>query len=180
MSGGSRLPDWAALYQKHKEAMHKVAARILREAGLADQAEDAVADAMLSLIQSPPPAAVENWEAFMVTATKRKALDRVRSAAARHAGPELSELQDVPIAGDFTEDVIEEIDRQRLGARVWDAKAVLDQRERRILEEHIERGRSQADVAAEFGITRARVSQIVRAALEKLSAKLAEEVNESE
>lgn len=180
MSGSSRLPDWAALYAKHKDAMRKVAARVLREVGLADQAEDAVADAIASLIQSPPLDEVKNWEAFMVTAAKRKALDRLRSAAVQHAGPELSELSEVPSNDDFTVEVAEEIDRQRLGARVWDAKAVLDPRERRILEEHIERGRSQADVAAEFGISRPRVSQIVGMALDKLRAKLAEEVNESE
>ncbi|WP_460665328.1 sigma-70 family RNA polymerase sigma factor [Kribbella swartbergensis] len=180
MSGGPQPPDWAALYQKHKDAMFKVAARVLREAGLAGQAEDAVADAMTSLIQSPPHAEVKNWEALLVTAAKRKALDRLKSASAQHAGPDLSELSDVPSDGDFTDEVAEEIDRQRLGARVWDAKAVLDARERRILEEHIERGRSQSEIAAEFGISRSRVSQIVTTALQKLRAKLTEEVGEDE
>ncbi|MEU4194892.1 sigma-70 family RNA polymerase sigma factor [Kribbella sp. NPDC026611] len=177
MSGS---PEWAALYQKHKDAMYKVAARVLREAGLADQAEDAVADAITSMIQSPPLAEVKNWEAFMVTAAKRKALDRLKSAAVQHSGPELSELSELPSGGDFADEVAEEIDRQRLGARLWDARAVLDVRERRILEEHIERGRSQAEVATEFGISRSRVSQIVTTALKKLRAKLTEEAGEDE
>ncbi len=48
-------PDWAALYQRHRDAMYRVAAKVLREAGLADQAGgDAVQAAMVSLMKSPP------------------------------------------------------------------------------------------------------------------------------
>jgi hypothetical protein len=35
-------PDWAALYQQHRDAMYRVAARVLRGAGPADEAGDAV------------------------------------------------------------------------------------------------------------------------------------------
>lgn len=80
VSGNPGRPDWAALYQEHRAAMHRVAATVLRETGLVDQAEDAVQKAMASLMKSSP-AAVGNWEAVMVTAARWKALDRLRSAA---------------------------------------------------------------------------------------------------
>ena len=52
--------------------MHKVAASVLREAGRADEAGDAVQDAIVSVLASPP-GKVANWEAFLVTAAKRRA-----------------------------------------------------------------------------------------------------------
>jgi DNA-directed RNA polymerase specialized sigma24 family protein len=53
-------PDWAALYLRHRDAMHRTAASILRGAGRTDLALDAVQEAMTSLMASPP-AAAENW-----------------------------------------------------------------------------------------------------------------------
>jgi RNA polymerase sigma-70 factor (ECF subfamily) len=79
-------PDLGALYLRHRDAMHKVAASVLHEAGLASEAGDVVNDAIVSIIASPPTE-VRNWEAFLVTAAKRKALDRIRSAEVRHSGP---------------------------------------------------------------------------------------------
>jgi DNA-directed RNA polymerase specialized sigma24 family protein len=76
-------PDWAALYQQHRDAMYRVAARALREAGRADKAGDAVSAAMASLMKSPP-ANVQNWQALLVKAAKRRALDILGSAAVRH------------------------------------------------------------------------------------------------
>ena len=46
-------PDWAALYQQHRNAMYRVAARVLRGAGRADEAGDAVSAAMASLLVAP-------------------------------------------------------------------------------------------------------------------------------
>jgi DNA-directed RNA polymerase specialized sigma24 family protein len=76
-------PDWAALYQQHRDAMYRVAARVLRGAGRADEAGDAVSAAMESLMKSPP-ANVLNWQAVLVTAVKRRALDLLGSSAVRH------------------------------------------------------------------------------------------------
>src|SRR5688572_27623395 len=106
-------PDWAALYQKHRDPMYRVAATVLREAGLADQAEDAVQEAMVSLMASPPQD-VQNWEAVMVSAAKRRALDRLRSAAVRHAGPGLGPEHDTGDGSDISQDVADAVDRQRL------------------------------------------------------------------
>jgi DNA-directed RNA polymerase specialized sigma24 family protein len=52
--------DWAALYLRHRDAMYRSAASILRGAGRTDLVLDAVQEAMTSLMASPP-AAAENW-----------------------------------------------------------------------------------------------------------------------
>ncbi|WET79037.1 sigma-70 family RNA polymerase sigma factor [Amycolatopsis sp. QT-25] len=160
-------PDWAALYQRHKDAMHRVAASVLRAAGLADQANDVVSDAMTSLINSPP-ADVQNWEAVMVTAAKRKALDLLRSAAVRHAGPELDAEYDQVDPVDIAEDVADQVDRERARAVAWDGLSVLDARHRRVVWEYIALERPRADVAAELGVSPARVSQMAKRALQEL------------
>lgn len=48
------VPDLAALYLHHKDAMYRVAASVLREAGLVHFAADAVQDAIVSMMTSPP------------------------------------------------------------------------------------------------------------------------------
>lgn len=160
-------PDWAALYQRHKDAMHRVAASVLRAAGLADQANDAVSEAMTSLMGSPP-AGVQNWEAVMVTAAKRKAIDLLRSAAVRHAGPELGPEHDYADSVDIAEDVAERVDRERLRAVAWDGLSVLDTRHRKVAWEYIALERPRAEVAAELGVSPGRVSQMAKRVLEEL------------
>lgn len=180
MSGSTPTPEWGPLYQKHKDAMYRVAASVLREGGIADQAADAVQDAMVSLMSSPPEK-VKDWEALMVSTAKRRALDRLDSAAVRHAGPELSEAHDQAGDDDIAADVAEAIDRLRRAGVVWDKLAILEDRERRILWEYVALERSRAEVAAEFDISASRVSQIVKSALQKVKAAMPdEEVNDDE
>lgn len=167
-------PDWAALYQKHRDAMYRVAARTLRDAGRADDAEDVVMAAMESLMKSPPQG-VTNWEAMMVKVTKRRALDLLKSAAVAHASS--ADLADHDGASiDLVEDeAAEAVDRQRAAAVVWDKLAILDDRHRMVAWEYIGKQRSRDDVAAELDVTPARVSQMARAALGQLGEALAAE-----
>lgn len=157
----------AALYQKHRHAMYRVAARVLREAGMADQAADAVQDAMVSLMASPPED-VRNWEAVMIATARRRALDRLGSAAVRHAGPELGDEHDRAGESDIADEVAESVDSQQSGAAVWDALAVLDERHRKVAWEYIALARPRTEVAAELGVTPARVSQMAKQALDVL------------
>jgi RNA polymerase sigma factor (sigma-70 family) len=170
-------PDWAALYARHRDAMHRVAARVLREVGLADQASDVVQEAMASLMASPPED-VGNWEAIMVTVAKRRALDLLKSAAVRHAGPELSEEHDQADLGDLSEDVAESVDRRRATVVVWDSLAVLDDRHRKVAWEYLALERPRTEVAAELDVTPARVSQMARRVLEQLRDALREVTND--
>lgn len=171
-------PDWPALFLRHRVAMYRVAASVLREGGLADRAEDAVMDAIMSLMNSPPPG-VREWEAILVSAAKRRAIDILRSASTRHAGPTLADDHDRPADSYVADDVAEYVDRQRACAVLWDKLAVLDARHRTVAWECVAMGRPRAEVAAELGVTPARVSQMRTKALELLrEAMEGEEVME--
>ncbi len=147
--------------------MHRVAGSVLREAGMADHANDVVQEVMTSLMGSPPPT-VHNWEALMVTAAKRKALDLLRSAEFRHAGPELGVEHDYADPTDVAKDVAEVIDRQRGAAMAWDGLSVLDERHRKVAWEYIALGRPRSELAEELGVSPARVSQMATRALKEL------------
>lgn len=168
--------DLGALYLRHRDAMHKVAASVLREAGRASEAEDAVQDAIVS-IMALPPENVRNWKAFLVTAAKRKALDRIRSAEVRHAGPEFVEaIHDRADDSDLAEDFAEAIDQQARAGNAWDCRAILDERHRKAVWETAALGRPRSEVAAEMNVSPARVSQMVTRSL----ALLREEVRRKE
>ena len=174
-------PDWGALFLRHRDAMYRVALTKLAAAGMKDEAEDAVMDAMVSLQQSPPPS-IQNAEALMVSVAQRRAVDRVRAARVRHDGGGLegvdrsAEVTDRPLeAGHLADEVADAVDRERAGAVAWDKLALLEDRDRRIVWEVAAKERAQADVAKEFGISRPRVSQIVTAALQQLRDAMQEE-----
>lgn len=154
--------------------MHRAAAKVLREAGIADQANDAVHEAMVSLMASPP-GEVGSWEAIMVATAKRRALDQLRSAAVRHAGPELSEEHDQADIGDLADEVAETVDRQTAAAAIWDKLAVLDDRHRKVAWDYVALERPRSEVAADLGVTPARVSQMARYALRQLRDALGSE-----
>lgn len=160
-------PDWGALYLRYRDAMHRVAASVLRRAGMADQASDVVQEAKTSLMRSRPTD-VRSWEAIMVTATKRKAYDLLRLAAVRRAGAELDAEHDYADPADIAADVAENVDRQRARAVVWDGLSVLDTRHRKVAWEFIALERPRAEVAAELDVSPGRVSQMARRALEEL------------
>ncbi|KDE97214.1 hypothetical protein Y900_028525 [Mycolicibacterium aromaticivorans JS19b1 = JCM 16368] len=160
-------PDWAALYQRHRDAMYRVAAKVLREAGLADQAGDAVQAAMVSLMKSPP-ADVISWEAVLIRITQRRALDILDSAVVRHAGPPLAEEHDTADPRYHVEDIDDAIDRQRQARQVTQHFPLLTDQQRYVAWEYVARDRPRSEVAAELGVTPARVSQISAAAIQTL------------
>lgn len=167
-------PDWAALYQKHRDAMYRVAARTLRGAGRAAEAEDVVMMAMESLMKKPPRN-VKNWEAMMVKATTLRALDLLKSAAVKHAsGTELVD-HDGAVPATIEDDAIEAVDRQRAAANAWDKLSLLDERHRHVAWEYVAKGRSRDEVAAELGVSPARVSQMATKALKELKEALEKE-----
>lgn len=165
-------PDLGALYALHGDAMHKVAASVLRPAGRHHEAADAVHDAIVSIMASPPKD-VRNWEAFLVSAAKRRALDRLGSAAVRRAGSALpSTIDDVADDVDIEQDVVEYIERARRAGIAWDSLSLLDDRTRKAVWEYIALERPRAEVAAELGVSPSRVSQMVKQALALLQAEV--------
>lgn len=167
-------PDWAALYQKHRDAMYRVAARTLRNAGQAAEAEGVVMNAMVSLMENPPQG-VKNWEAMMVKATTLRALDHLKSAAVKHAsGTDLLD-HDGAVQATIEDDVIEAVDRERAAATAWDKLSLLDDRHRHVAWEYIAKGRPRDEVAAELGVSPARISQMATKALTELKEALEKE-----
>jgi len=166
--------ELAAHYGQLRDVLHRVAASVLREVGLQDDAPDVVLAAIESLLERPPTEPIKNWEAYLVRVTKNKAYDRIRAADVIHFGRSLDmEVDDRPdLEEQSIAEVEDRIDADRNGALVWDALSTLDERERRIVRAVVQGGRTQDDVAAELGITRARVSQIRTGALRKLREEL--------
>lgn len=170
--------DFAALYLRHRDRMHAVAHSVLRGTPQRNQVEDAVMDAIASLIASPPKQPVGNWEAFLVRATRNKALDLLKAAHSRHGGGPLEDHHHhhhPPSDAFMADDVAQRVDVQRYGAALWDKLAVLDTRERNVLWEYKALGHPRAQVARKFGISPARVSQISTQALNTVHEELAKE-----
>ncbi|WP_022898932.1 sigma-70 family RNA polymerase sigma factor [Humibacter albus] len=164
--------DWAALYQKHRNAMYGVAYEVLRGSGRVDLAEDAVQDAMHSLMKAPPKEAPKSWEALLVATAKRRALDMIRSAAMTR-GVGYSE-EYAPVALPTGEDDVLERLEKIARARSAIARAHLDNQESFVLAQYIVADRPRVDVAADLGVTPARVSQISTKVLFKISVAVEE------
>lgn len=163
------FPDPAALYLKHRAAMHRMAVAVLHKAGMADQAEDVIQDVFESLMEVRPTE-VRNWEAYLITSVKNKARDLLRSAAFKRAGPAFDAQlhDDVDRSADLADDVVEAADRNETGARAWDALAVLNTQQRQVFHQYRVLQRKRAEVAKDLGISPGRVSQIALAAAELL------------
>lgn len=164
--------DWAALYQKHRDAMFRVAKGVLRSSGRIDLADDAVQDAMVSLMKSPPNELPRSWEALLVATAKRRALDVVRSAV-MVKGAVLEEDRASAVGAPGMEDVLERLERMAL-VRAAIAKAKFDARAQYVLAQYVVLERPRAEVAAELGVTPARVSQIATKVLAEIKAAVSE------
>lgn len=161
-------PDLGALYLRHREAMYKVAASVLHGVGRESEAGDVMHDAITSIMASPPQN-VRNWEAFLVKVVKRRALDRVRSAEVRHSGPELDEsIHDRDDGTDIAKEVAEELNRKTRAEAMVNHLTALDDRHRKVVWELVALKRPRSEIAAELGVTPARVSQLKTRALEIL------------
>ncbi|WP_253182721.1 sigma-70 family RNA polymerase sigma factor [Arthrobacter sp. SW1] len=158
-------PDLAALYQRHRDAMYKMAYSVLRGAGRSSDAADVVSDAVVSIMTSPPQN-VRNWEAFLLTVVKRKALDRLKSAEVRHAGPALVEaVHDRTDGTDVVEEVLDAVEREDRAAVIGNCLEALDERHRKAVWDTIALERPRAEVAAELNVSPSRVSQMTTRAL---------------
>lgn len=172
-------PDIPALYEKHKDAMYRVARSMLR--GDDHRAEDVVQEAVISVWRNPPHN-VESWEAIFVQAVKRKVYDLWKSSVNKH---EILVLGDAsPLDGELGGDdlgldpavVIEET-RER-EARVRLARGALAELARTDPEgahaylqvKGLER--TSQEVAAEMGVSDSRVRQYVMRARKKMVAIL--------
>lgn len=179
----SDRPDIGALYLVHRDTMYRVARAMLRGADQY-QAEDVVQEVMVSVIKHPPTG-VRNWEAFFVSAVKRKILDLWKSAYHRHERLVLSEVTPVDgdrLAGDQLDEdpaqgVADLLQRQRTVALVREAMSELELQQAQaayVLWQSAGHERSSAELAAELGVSSSRVRQIAGKARKDLIRILTE------
>lgn len=180
----SDSPDIAALYLVHRDNMYRVARAMLRGSDQ-HQAEDAVQEVVVSVIKHPPTG-VHNWEAFFVSAVKRKILDLWKSAYHQHERLVLSEASPVDgdrLAGDQidedpAQDVADLLQRQRTVALVREAMSELEMHDTRaayVLWQSAGHERSSAELAAELRVSSSRVRQIAGKAKKDVIRILSEE-----
>jgi RNA polymerase sigma factor (sigma-70 family) len=160
----SSAADWGALYLAHRDAMYRVARRVLREGGvrrgLKEAVEDVVQSVMESLLKSPPPA-VHNAEALLVRTTQRRAVDLLRSAHARHSSSESLNDQPDTAVPDFADVVTDSVTVKKL-------LQLLPERDREVVIRRYAWDESQKEVADDLGVSPSRVSQIGREGLRTL------------
>jgi len=173
-------PDIAALYEKHRDAMYRVARSMLRGDD-EHHAEDVVQEAVLSVLRNPPMN-VESWEALFVQAVKRKVYDLWKSSVHRHERLVFDDA--VPFEDELGGDdlgidpavVIEEIrEREAAVAHVRRALAELERTDPEAAHSYRqvkELGRTSRDVAVAMGVSDSRVRQHVMRARKKLRETL--------
>ncbi len=165
-------PDWGALFQQHHAAMHRAATYILYPRGHQDLTDDAVMQAILTLIAHPPPD-IDNPEALLVATAKRKAIDIIRSfEIARRAD---RPLEDDDLQGaDVGPAAVDRIDQQRLMQALHAEIAQLPRLQQQVIQKVVIEDCSTTQVAVELGLSKARISQLKKVALLVLHDRLKE------
>lgn len=163
-------PDWAALYQRHRETMLRVAASLLRQAGRdTDQAQDIVNQVFVEVMNNPPDPP-GNWEAYLVKATAYRTKDHMTTAEARRAVPAgTGARDDGPVLldraadTDVAEQALRAVRTERLRHRVREVLAGLPDDQRRVVRLRLFDGMGNVEIAPVLGVTPQRVSQLWKA-----------------
>jgi len=157
----------AELYDRFGRPAYALAVRILRDAGLA---QDAVQDAFLAAWRTAAGFDARRGSAstWLMTLVHRRAVDVVRREDRRRGSP----LDDAPVAsGDATDEAVE-IREQRL--RVQAALQELSALEREALELAYYGGLSQSEIAEKLGVPLGTVKSRMFAGLGRLRDALTE------
>jgi len=157
----------AELYDRFGRPAYALALRILRDAGLA---QDAVQDAFLAAWRTAAGFDARRGSAstWLMTLVHRRAVDVVRREDRRRGSP----LDDAPVAsGDATDEAVE-IREQRL--RVQAALEVLTPAEREALELAYYGGLSQSEIAEKLGLPLGTVKSRMFSGLGRLRDALGE------
>jgi RNA polymerase sigma factor (sigma-70 family) len=138
------------------------------------QPHDIVMDAMKSVMTSPPRR-VQNWEAFLVTVVKRRALDHFKTSHVKHAAGQ--PLPDVDLADPLqntAEDAAEAVDLSRNAATALTLMRDLPDQHQVVLRQRVMEGISLAETAKALGVSGPRVSQLQKEALQTMRDRLTE------
>ncbi len=162
-------PDWGRLFEAHHQAMQQVAAQALQSSGRHDLAEDAMMQAFLSLMLHPP-SEVGNWEALLVATAKHRAIDTARSFDLTHR--DARGLRDDMQPDESVPDTIDDLDTALTASQAMAEIARLPDLQQRVVRHTVLEQRSIRVVAADLGLSPARVSQLKTAALATLRERL--------
>ncbi len=141
----------------------------------AEDAEECVNDVMLKLWQQIPPAVPDSLEAFIVTLTRRAAVDRARTASAEKRGgrAETVALDDVSVpAPETVEDILHQKELTKAVERFLDT---LSDDAQTIFVERFRNETKPREIARKFGISGAYVRKSLMQTRRKLKQYLKEE-----
>lgn len=140
-------------------------------------AEECVSDVMLRLWNAIPPEKPENLRAYLITLTKRIAIDRRRAehAEKRGGGTQAAELDALAECIPAAEDTAETAEKQMLSAAIGSFLSGLPQETRIIFVEHYWFHSPVAELAAEHKMGRSAVKMTLLRTRRKLEAFLKEE-----
>jgi RNA polymerase sigma factor (sigma-70 family) len=163
-------PDWAALYQRYRESMLRVAASQLRQASRdTDQAQDIVNQVFVEVMNNPPESP-GSWEAYLVKATVYRARDHLATAEARRAVPagtgardDGPVLLDRPADDDVEDQALRAVRTEQLRHRIREVLAGLPDDQRRVVRLRLFDQMSNVRIAPLLGVTPQRVSQLWKA-----------------
>jgi len=152
------------LYDRHSDLLYSLALRIV---GRPAEAEEVLQDAWVQAWRSAPTydrrrGTVAAW---LVTLTRSRALDRIRSETSRQRAETAAGLE--PTSS--SEDPVADAAHQELSARVAAALETLGSRHRRVLELAYFAGLSQSEIAERLRAPLGTVKSWTRQALSKLS-----------
>ena len=163
--------DVAAAYRKSAASLRRVAYATLYDSGFASEADDVVTNAVAEILDKQP-ADVENWEAYLVTVVRRRAIDFLRSAEVRRRDRSEYDVDVTPADRFDLEDVEDKVDVLDEIGRAVDALNELDDRLRGVAYSFFWEQKKQAAIASELGVTQARVSQLVAEARKQLQERI--------
>jgi RNA polymerase sigma factor (sigma-70 family) len=168
-------PDWAAIYARFRTPMWRSAARVLGrdQSTLGNSADSVVHDTMEALIkktqqtlESAIPPDVDSIEAFLRRATRNRALNVVRRAKQKEMVP-LPELDDSDVLG--REDDLEEVEDGMILDQLDSQLDLLSETERAAYNGYFKQRRTQADIAAQLGVSDRWVAKLCTSAIRKLT-----------
>lgn len=184
MSAGSQAapdgPDWAALYEEHREMMLRVAVSQLRRTGRGDtEAMDLVQDAFVSVMNSPPQS-VDDWARYLAKATRNRVTDyykQAEHAKARLAPPAEDgepRLLDPAAAESSSEAAARRLEAEDVQHRLLTLIDAMPTQRARVLRARIFEAKDVGTIAAELGTSSPNVSKLFKRGLEEITPVLRE------
>lgn len=165
---GGDLTAWAPIYAENVEAMKSKARQML--GGDRGAAEQVVHDAFGKLMKNGLPSNVPSIRAYLLMTTKSASIDAIRKTGRELPNSEAVEAKLSHVAGsdDIEDTVLRLMRRDAIAEALKDALHLLSEKERYVIEERVQKGRSAVEVGAEIEVSGSRVNQLVIAGLEKL------------